>query len=194
MYCAGADYHLQKAKQCGKWCAPGCRWRQYVQSPRYWMKTDTLLHANFVQSVDVLDLQGHDISCQMNTDGVKLFKSGDADVWPIYISINELPYKRRRQFTSLVGLWFGDHKPNMATFFKPFIRHCNEFVDEPLVWTHQGQTYKSRVYFPLCTADSVARPALQGLKQFNGFYGCPWCICPGVRPKVKHSPPESSKH
>lgn len=144
----------------------------------------TLPQANKQKSVVFLALEGYDISCQINTDGVKLFKSGDSDVWPIFISINELSYKRRQKFTSLVGLWFGNHKPNMSTYLRPFIRHCNEFVADPLAWKHQGQTYKSRVYFPLCTADSVARPALQGFKQFNGFYGCPWCVCPGERPKV----------
>jgi len=40
-------------------------------------------------------LQGVDISCQVSTDGVKLFKSGANDVWPIFISVNELSYKKK---------------------------------------------------------------------------------------------------
>ena len=31
------------------------------------------------------------ISMQMNTDGVAIFKSSKFDIWPIYMTVNELP-------------------------------------------------------------------------------------------------------
>lgn len=133
----------------------------------------------------VLDLQGHDISCQLNTDGVRLFKSAENNVWPIYLSINEMPYKKRRRNTALCGIWYGSHKPNLTTFLRPFVSKCNVLQHEPIQWKHEGQLYTSRVFFPLFTADSVARPMVQGFKQHNGYYGCPWCLCPGERPKVQ---------
>jgi len=129
-------------------------------------------------------LTGMDLSCQMNTDGVRLFKSGDNAAWPIFISVNELSFKQRRRNTLLVGLWFGGHKPNFSTFLRPFVARCNELSEQPVLWKHRGQSYSSRIFFPIFTADSAARPLVQGFKQHNGFYGCPWCLCPGERQKV----------
>lgn len=126
-----------------------------------------------------------DLSCQINTDGVRLFKSGENAVWPIFISINEMSFKRRRSNTLLVGLWFGGSKPNFSTYLKPFVNMCNELYNNPLKWTYKDQTYFSRILFPLCTADSAARPLLQGFKMYNGFYGCPWCLCRGLRISVR---------
>jgi len=81
----------------------------------------------------------------------------------------------------LAGLWFSCHKPNMPTFLKPFIAKCNDLQETPLLWNHAGSTFQSRVFFPIFTADSSARPLIQGGKQHNGYFGCPWCICPGER-------------
>lgn len=126
-----------------------------------------------------------DLTCQINTDGVKLFKSGDNTIWPIFISINELSFKKRRQNTLIVGLWFGKTKPNFATFLKPFIKRCNDLYVNPLTWKLRNSTYHSRVIFPIVAVDSGARPGIQGFKQYNGFYGCPWCLCPGERLDVR---------
>jgi len=125
-----------------------------------------------------------DLSCQINTDGVRLFKSGENTVWPIFISINEMSFKKRRSNTLLVALWFGGNKPNFSTYLKPFVNLCNDLYNTPLRWTHKGQSYESRFCFPLFTADSAARPLVQGFKQHNGYYGCPWCLCPGERYQV----------
>ncbi|CAG7817798.1 unnamed protein product, partial [Allacma fusca] len=42
-----------------------------------------------------------------------------------------------------------------------------------------GKQFASFCYAPMFIADSVARCAVQGLNQFNGKYGCPWCLIPG---------------
>lgn len=33
-----------------------------------------------------------DITLQWNTDGVQIFKSSNMSLWPIQVSVNELPY------------------------------------------------------------------------------------------------------
>ena len=35
--------------------------------------------------------KGKHISFQLNTDGVAIFKSSKMSVWPVYLTINELP-------------------------------------------------------------------------------------------------------
>jgi len=115
----------------------------------------------------------------MNTDGVSIFNSSTFSIWPIFISINELDYKLRRNNTILTALWFGYKKPNFHTYLPGFIEQCNSLISNGIEWTFQGQTFYSKVKFPIMAADSGARCLLQGLTQFNGECGCPWCYAPG---------------
>ncbi len=126
-----------------------------------------------------LNLAGSDFSCTMNTDGVSLYKSGNKSLWPLFISINEMDYHLRRKHTCLVGLWYGKGKPNFFNFFSNFVEQCNELGRSGLKWKTENQAHISRVKFPMFAADSVARCALQGLKQYNSEYACPWCLAPG---------------
>lgn len=41
---------------------------------------------------------------------------------------------------------------------------------------HDGSTKHSRVFVSTILTDTVARPTVQCLTQFNGFYGCGWCL------------------
>lgn len=122
-----------------------------------------------------------DLTCSINTDGVSVFRSSKCSLWPIFISVNELEYKVRRRFTLLVGLWFGPSKPNFDIFLKQFVVQCNDLSVNGLQWKlNDGlETVSSKVFFPIVAADSVARCSLQGIKQFNGKYGCPWCLTKG---------------
>lgn len=131
------------------------------------------------------ELKENDITCSINTDGVNVFKSSTFAIWPIFLSINELPYKLRRNNTLLVGLWFGKKKPSFNTFLSPFVDQCNELSHDGLSWTVNGLTLRSRVFFKMISADSVARAPLQGLKQFNGKFGCPFCYNPGKAFSIK---------
>jgi len=57
----------------------------------------------------------NNISFSWYTDGVQVYKLSKISVWPIYLSINELPLEHRKKMenTLLVGLWFGDKKPDL---------------------------------------------------------------------------------
>ena len=82
----------------------------------------------------------------------------------------------------MAGLWFGTLKPNFSTFFHPFIKELKKLARLGFIWTKtSGETVTSFVYVVLCTCDSVARCTLQNMKQFNGGYGCAWCLQNGTR-------------
>lgn len=51
-------------------------------------------------------------------------------------------------------------------------------------WKYKDQPLKSKVYFPMLAADSVARCQIQGINQFNGAYSCPWCLSKGRNYKI----------
>ncbi|KAI7801395.1 hypothetical protein IRJ41_011007 [Triplophysa rosa] len=107
----------------------------------------------------------HGYSLTLNCDGVPVFKSSLYGIWPLYGIVNELPYPVRKENVLLFGLWFGDKKPNVNIFLKPFTLH---FVAALMI------------------CDSVARPILQNMTQFNGRYGCSLCLHPGEQAEKGH--------
>ncbi len=131
------------------------------------------------QSYKELNLDVNDFTCCINTDGVNVFESSTFSIWPIFISINELDFKVRSKYTTLVALWFGKSKPTFDTFLKPFIKQCNQLSIHGFEWQHNEDHFKSQVFFPMVAADSAARCSLQGIKQYNGRYSCPWCLASG---------------
>lgn len=144
-----------------------------------------------------LQLGSYDLTCSINTDGISIFNASKKSLWPIFISVNELSYKMRRRHTMLAGLWFGHSKPSFDIFLKPFVSQCNDLGSQGIAWEFKGKQFVSKVYFPIVCADSVARCSLQGIKQFNGRYGCPWCLIPGktFQDGKKHKwiyPPETA--
>lgn len=122
----------------------------------------------------------YDLTCTFNIDGVPVFNSSNSSLWPVQISINELPFRVRKKNILLAGIWFGQSKPNMKLFLPAVIDEMNSLSKVPLIWSsHEGIRIVSKVFFPLCSVDSVARCMLQGHTQFNGKYGCNWCRNPG---------------
>lgn len=126
-----------------------------------------------------LGFAGSTFSCCINTDGVKIFKSSKFSVWPLFLSINELDYKIRRDNTILVGLWFGQSKATIYTFLQPAIDVMNSMSKEPLEWKVGEVSIWSTVIFPMVAADSAARCQIQGIKQYNGESSCTFCTAPG---------------
>ncbi|XP_058802739.1 uncharacterized protein LOC131670810 [Phymastichus coffea] len=55
-----------------------------------------------------------------------------------------------------------------------------------------NETRKLYVYALCCCVDSVARAPMQGLVQFNGYYGCNWCLHPGSL--IRHDTGYSMKY
>lgn len=105
----------------------------------------------------------------INSDGVPLVKSYNLELWPIWVSIAELPPIQRSSFKNiaLLGLWTGRCKPDWS-----------------LVWSAvKGELDSIRVlgisfgtftyhFFPLIlVADMPAKASLLRMKQFNGYFG-----------------------
>ena len=127
-------------------------------------------------------LAEHDITIQFNLDGVQLFHSSTTSMWPIQVAVNELPYNMRRENILLCGVWYGKFKPKMETYLK--------FLVDELVDLHEvgitridpeGRETLIKVHAIMCSVDSVARPLLQNLHQYNGEFGCPFCLSKGER-------------
>ncbi|XP_057211909.1 uncharacterized protein LOC130567659 isoform X2 [Triplophysa rosa] len=132
------------------------------------------------KSVDPLnDPDQFNLSLTWNIDGIHIFKSSPFHIWPIQIIINELPPHMRSRHVLLAGLWFGASKPKMNDFMQPFVDECLLLEQEGLTVVHKGQSLNIHVFNLVCVCDSVARCAVQNVKQFNGEHGCNWCYKKG---------------
>ncbi len=87
---------------------------------------DVLDGKEYMKHKDFLSKRGN-VSLTLNTDGVALFKSSNISLWPIWVTINELPPHVRFNKSNLIlaGLWYGDVKPTMTTFLFPFLEEVN---------------------------------------------------------------------
>ncbi|XP_051155482.1 uncharacterized protein LOC127291262 [Leptopilina boulardi] len=149
-------------------------------------------YRRFKKSLDPAD-KNRFVSVTFNTDGAPLFESSAYSIWPIYIMLNELPFSVRTSELIVVGLWFGRSKPNMNIFLKPFVEDMNKLSTEGLKCNINTEGYLTKIFCLICCVDSIARAPLQGLMQFNGYYGCNWCLHPG-KWVAKESKPNSGSH
>ena len=71
-------------------------------------------HTGFLSSPEHLGLS-------LSTDGVPVFKSSSQSLWPVYLTILNLPPRIRMkdENTLLCGLWFGPQKPPIMSLLKP---------------------------------------------------------------------------
>ena len=126
------------------------------------------------------------ISFIMNTDGAPVFKSSNVSIWPIYLAINELPYKLRMKTENMIlaGLWFGSNKPAMSTFLKPLVNTFKTLEEGIQVSSPEMGHFISKAFLLCVTADLPARCILCNSVQFNGSYSCWKCLQKGVTAKV----------
>ncbi|XP_043481109.1 uncharacterized protein LOC122510490 [Leptopilina heterotoma] len=139
---------------------------------------DGQMYRAFVNSLDDNDRHQY-LTTTFNTDGAPLFESSAYSIWPLFLQINELPYQVRTNELILCALWFGKSKPNMNVFLKPFVANMNKLSAEGVKCKVKEKVLSVKVYSLCCCVDSICRPTMQGFCQFNGKYGCPWCLHPG---------------
>lgn len=152
---------------------------------------DGKYYRHFVKDLSLSD-QNNYITVVFNTDGAPLFKSSSYLIWPIYIMVNELPISVRGTELLLVGLWFGKCKPEKNVFLKPFIEDMNKLSETGIRCKLNNVERIIKVFCLVCCVDSVARAPMQGLHQFNGEYGCNWCLHPGKWVVKKNNPDSGS--
>jgi hypothetical protein len=123
------------------------------------------------------------ISLTWNVDGVPLFNSSANEVWPIRCMINELPHHIASKNIVLGAIYFGKLKPNMSSYMSAFVDQINDINKEGVHWINaQTLTAMTSLVYPIIsTCDSVARCMVQCLHQFNGKFGCTWCLQEGRR-------------
>lgn len=122
------------------------------------------------------------ITLTLNTDGVRVFKSKrKASLWPIQMYINEVPPNKRLKAENIIlnGIWFGTD-PVFEIYLKPLVEELKT-LDENKILAQKPEVGNVAVTVRLLftSADAPARCKLLKLKQYNGEFGCTYCIHPG---------------
>lgn len=118
------------------------------------------------------------LSYIFNTDGCQLADTSKVAIWPYYIMINELPPHIRTKYIIPAGLWVDKSQPNMNVFGDIFVKQANELSTVGILWNYRGKDVISKIFPLLSSVDSVARCKMLNMKQFNGLFGCTYCLHP----------------
>ncbi|XP_046392434.1 uncharacterized protein LOC124160594 [Ischnura elegans] len=108
-------------------------------------------------------------------DGLAYGDSSTQSVWPIYVTINELPYGQRSKYLILAGLYVGKKEPNFENILEPFVTEANELSEHGVQWLQDGEPVTSHLIPLCCIADSGARHKILNMKKFNAYHGCTFC-------------------
>jgi len=131
---------------------------------------------NHVANAEITD---DDITLIWNCDGAPVFSSSKKSIWPLQACINELPATSKDNLL-LIGLWFGKEKPWSYTYLKPFVDELKHLGTHGMQYVNaDNDTVSCKVFSLCCSSDSCARPMLRETTQFNGRYGCDWCLNEG---------------
>ena len=122
------------------------------------------------------------VTLTMFTDGVSLFKSSKVSLWPVYLVVNELsPYSRfLKKNMVLWGLWQGQGKPKMNTFFFPFVQDMRTLYNGGLSVETSAGNHTIYVITNALTMDLQARACVFNMVQHNGLCACIFCEETGV--------------
>ncbi|XP_025836088.1 uncharacterized protein LOC112906353 [Agrilus planipennis] len=120
------------------------------------------------------------ISINFSLDGASIFEHSDFSIYPLLCTLNELSPRQRGQNIMLVALWFGRGKPkSMNNFLKPFINETIDLYNNGFQYSREGRLYTKKCRVLICMCDSVGRPLIQNSTQYNGNYGCSYCLHKG---------------
>uniref|UniRef100_A0ABM0N1J6 Uncharacterized protein LOC102800872 n=1 Tax=Saccoglossus kowalevskii TaxID=10224 RepID=A0ABM0N1J6_SACKO len=90
----------------------------------------------------------------------------------------------RRCNKIFAGIWFGFKKPECKTFLQPFAVSLKELFTTGIGVSVKGKKVLVKGILLSSVFDSPARCIFMELNQFNGFFGCPFCLTKGATVKT----------
>ncbi|KAK3913486.1 UPF0234 protein [Frankliniella fusca] len=114
-------------------------------------------------------------------DGLQVATTSKQSAWPVLLTVNELPLVLRRKHVLMTSLWLSMKKPLCTEYLKPFVAEMRELARTGVTFRRNGKLKSVRVKPVCCISDTIARPMIRNSKQFNGKFGCGFCLHPGVK-------------
>ena len=130
-----------------------------------------------------LDAKGSNISVSFNTDGIPLFSSSGVKLWPVYLTINELPPIRRfsRENVILAGLWQGKGEVPFFSYLTEVGKQLNNLYTDGIDFFPYQSNVKvtAKVCVLFGCVDLQAKAYISNMTMHNGLNGCITCLEPG---------------
>ncbi|KAH7979343.1 hypothetical protein HPB49_009119 [Dermacentor silvarum] len=79
-------------------------------------------------------LRKDDLTLTFNADGSPVFKSSKFSIWPIQLTVNELPPKMRHKNVVVSALWYGQSHPNMTLLLNSFVQQMRDLAGGGVTW------------------------------------------------------------
>lgn len=120
------------------------------------------------------------LGLSLSTDGVPVFKSSVDSLWPVYLTVNNLPpsIRTNKENTMLCGLWFGP-KPPMRALLRPVVEMLQSLYTVGITMKVPSGSKTIRAMLLNGIFDLVAKAPIVNMIQFNGKHGCLACTHPG---------------
>lgn len=118
------------------------------------------------------------LSFMWYTDGIRIFNSSKNSIWGFFLVILELAYGARYKVENilLVGLWFGEKKPNPNIFLEPLKKSLRVLYRGIKVFVDDLKSYLTIRGLIICgTGDLPAKALFLCMNQYNGRFGCQFC-------------------
>ena len=122
-------------------------------------------------------LHDNHLNLILYTDGVQLTKN-NKHFWPVILSIVELPKNIRdtKRNKVIAGCWYGCSKPTSDILFQNLIKELDTIKNKGVNININGKDIKYFVSLEYLLVDSPAKSMCLNIKQFNGYFGCPYCF------------------
>ena len=114
------------------------------------------------------------ISLTMNSDGVRIVNSKKRSLWPLWLSVLNLPPILRCKFVNIVlaKLWLGQGKPDWEIFFS----EIKDRLSKDVSIEYNGISWNVVFEVKLLVADLPAKASILNMQQFNAYFGCTLCL------------------
>ena len=136
---------------------------------------------NFKKIKDSYFFVPEHIGLILNTDGIVVFKSSKLSLWPVLLSIVNLPpnIRMNKDYILLAGVWFGSVKPPLMVTLKALLDKIDSlYMTGVEVMTPVGKkTARAKLLLTVC--DLPAKAMVLNQKQYNAYYVCNYCLDKG---------------
>lgn len=123
------------------------------------------------------------ISFTWYTDGAQVFKSSKVSIWPLFLSINELPYRDRllKENVIMSALWCGPVKPPANLLLGTLLEEMGTLAQGVEMEVPDVGNVPVRAMVLCGTCDSPARAMCLNIHTHSGFYSCSRCLIAGAK-------------
>lgn len=125
------------------------------------------------------NINGKFISATLFTDGVRLYKSTNDQLWPIFMRLNNVNCDEVDKII-LIACWIGQGKPDQKVFFKKLVSDLNTLFNEGI------EIDETKIYVAVTNIvfDLEAKFHFMSHCRHNADHGCCECFQAGSREEI----------